>query len=343
MNEYGHTYPNDRYRLPSEVQASLNQEPKDERARLLEVWDLAEYALGEEPDEAAFRRLGSEIWQNLEAALEEENAPAVPAPEPGLRLVKAPLRLVHSRALRWVAVAASVALLIAVGTFYTQKPITVTASTGETLTHPLPDGSELTLNSGTKISYARHFGEDDRQIKLIRGEVNFDVTEGEHAFTVQTFNGTVTVLGTEFNVRAWPKEINAATEVAVEEGIVAFVAHRQSAAALTLEAGQSARLTRQSDAPIALGETYTRNALSWRDGGFKFSDHPLGTVLDELERRYNVRVKVSSNISLNTPVAILNDNPANAEEIIRDVCEYKNKCQYRAVPGGYQIMEPAAE
>ena len=343
MNEYGHTYPNDRYRLPSEVQASLNQEPKDERARLLEVWDLAEYALGEEPDEAAFRRLGSEIWQNLEAALEEENAPAVPAPEPGLRLVKAPLRLVHSRALRWVAVAASVALLIAVGTFYTQKPITVTASTGETLTHPLPDGSELTLNSGTKISYARHFGEENRQVKLVRGEVHFDVTRGAHPFTVQTFNGTVTVLGTEFNVRARPKDLDAATEVAVEKGIVRFAPRRQLTASLTLEAGQSARLDRQSNAPSALEAAYTPNALAWRNGGFKFSDHPLGTVIDELERRYDVRIKVSSNISLNTPVAILNDYAENAEEIIRDICEYNNRCQYRAVPGGYQITEPVAE
>ena len=342
MNEYGHTHPKHRYRLPPEVQASLDEEPEDERARLLEVWDLAEDALGEEPSEDAFRHMGTDIWKNLEAALEEETS-ATPATRPPLRLIKTPLHPVNTRAMRWVAAAACIALLVAVGTLYTQKPITVTASNGETLSHPLPDGSQLTLNSGTKISYARHFGEENRQVKLVRGEVHFDVTRGAHPFTVQTFNGTVTVLGTEFNVRARPKDLDAATEVAVEKGIVRFAPRRQLTASLTLEAGQSARLDRQSNAPSALEAAYTPNALAWRNGGFKFSDHPLGTVIDELERRYDVRIKVSSNISLNTPVAILNDYAENAEEIIRDICEYNNRCQYRAVPGGYQITEPVAE
>ncbi len=341
MNEYGHTHPKHRYRLPSEVQASLEQEPEDERARLLEAWDLTEYALGEEPDEATFRRLGTEIWQNLEAALEEE-APVTTAPRLRLRLVKAPLRLVNPRALRWVAAAACIALLISVGTLYTQKPITVVTSYGEITSYKLPDGSTLLLNSGTKISYARHFGEEARQVKLVRGEVAFDVTQGEHPFTVQTFNGMVTVLGTEFNVRAWPRDIDPATEVAVEEGTVQLAARHQSSASITLEAGQSARLARRSDAPSVLDEAYTLNALSWRNGGFKFPDHPLGTVVNELERRYDVRVKVSSKISLNTPVAILNDDPDDAEEIIRDICEYKGY-EYRAVPGGYQITQPDVE
>ncbi|MCH8961482.1 MAG: FecR domain-containing protein [Bacteroidetes bacterium] len=341
MNEYGYTDPKHRYRLPSELLTSLEQEPEDERAGLQEAWDFAEHALGEEPDEAAFRRLGAEIWQNLEAALEEE-APVTTAPRPRLRLVKAPLRLVNPRALRWVAAVACIALLIAVGTLYTQKPITVVASYGETTPYTLPDGSTLLLNSGTKISYARHFGEEARLVKLVRGEVAFDVTQGEHPLTVQTFNGMVTVLGTEFNVRAWPRDIDPATEVAVEEGTVQLAARHQSSASITLEAGQSARLDRQSDAPVALDEAYTLNALSWHNGGFKFPDHPLGTVVNELERRYDVRVKVSSKISLNTPVAILNDDPDDAEAIIRDICEYKGY-EYRAVPGGYQITQPDVE
>ena len=339
MNEYGYTDPKHRYRLPSELLASLEQEPEDERALLLEAWDFAEHALGEEPDEAAFRRLGAEIWQNLEATLEEE-APVTTAPM--LRLVRAPLRLVHPRALRWVAAAACIALLIAVGTFYAQKPITVVASYGETTSYTLPDGSTLLLNSGTKISYARHFGEEARQIKLVRGEVAFDVRQGEHPFTVQTFNGMVTVLGTEFNVRAWPRDIDPATEVAVEEGTVQLAALHQSSTAITLEAGQSGHLARQSNAPVALDEAYILNALSWHTGGFKFPDNPLGTVVNELERRYDVRVNVSSKISLDTPVAILNDDPADAEAIIRDICEYKGY-EYRAIPGGFLITQPDAE
>lgn len=341
MNEpYGHPQPQHRYRLPAEVQAALEQEPEEERVRLLEAWDLAAYTLGEEPDEAAFRLLGAEIWQNVEAVLEQE-APVRAAPL-RLRLVKAPLRLVQPRTLRWAALAACIALLIAVGTFYTQQPITVTAAYGDVAYHTLPDGSRLTLNSGTKISYARHFGQDERRIKLVRGEVFFDVTTGEHPFNVQTFNSAVTVLGTQFNVRAWPHDVNPATEVAVAEGTVRMTAHRYPERAVTLEAGQSARLGRQNDTPMTLDAATTENALSWRDGGFKFSGHPLGTVVDEMERRYDVRIKVSSKIPLDTPVALLTDNPLSVEEILRDICEY-NAFEYRAVPGGYQITRPAVE
>ncbi|MFB3133114.1 MAG: FecR family protein [Rhodothermales bacterium] len=341
MNKrYGHTDSEHRYRLPSEVHASLDQEPEEERARLLEVWDLAEHALGEEPDEAAFRRLGAEIWHNLEATLEQETP--VPASTPRLRLVKAPLRLVTPRALRWVGMAACIALLVTVGTLYTQQPISVVAPYGENTSYTLPDGSQLTLNSGTKISYARHFGQEARRVKLVRGEVVFDVAKGEHPFSVQTFNGTVTVLSTEFNVRAWPKDIDPATEVAVASGTVRLTSRRHPEKNVTLEAGQLARLARQSDTPVILDETNTENALSWRTGGFKFAAHPLGTVVNELERRYDVRINVSSTIPLNTPVGILADNPRSAEEIIRDLCEY-NGYEYRAVPGGYQITQPDTE
>ena len=338
MNErYGHTNPKHRYRLPAKVQAALDQEPEDERTRLLEAWDLAGYALGEEPDEATFRSLGAEIWQNLEATLEQEETAS------RLRLVKVPLRLVQTRTLRWVAMAASIALLIAVGTFYTQKPITVTAPYGETTAHTLPDGSVLTLNSGTKISYARHFGDKARHVKLVRGEVIFDVTKGEHPFNVETFNSTVTVLGTEFNVRAWPNDIDPATEVTVTEGTVRLAARRDPAATLTLETGQSARLTQQIDTPLALDTTNTQHALSWRTGGFKFASDPLGNVVKELERRYDVRIKVSSKSLLNEPVGLLTDNPLGVEEILHDLCELNSRCLYRAVPGGYEITQPDAE
>ena len=160
------------------------------------------------------------------------------------------------------------------------------------------------------------------------------MAKGEHPFSVQTFNGTVMVLGTEFNVRAWPNDIDPVTEVAVASGRVRFMSHRDPEKNVTLEAGQLARLALESDTPKILDETNTENALSWRTGGFKFASHPLGTVVNELERRYNVRINVSSTIPLNTPVGILADNPRSAEEIIRDLCEY-NGYEYRAVPAGY--------
>ena len=333
-----HTDPEHRYRLPNEVLAALQQEGDEESARLAEIWDMAGNYYGQEPDDATFQALGVEIWQNLEAVLHQETQEQ--APKPHLRLVKAPLRLLKPQPMRWVAMAACIALLIAVGIVFTDGAVSIEAPYGEQLTHELPDGSTVTLNSGTRISYAQAFGDETRQVKLVHGEVFFDVTKSEKPFSVQTFNGTVTVLGTSFNVRAWPSD--AATDVAVASGTVRVAIHDAPDQALILEAGESARLADQEDAPVALETVNTENALSWRHGSFKFSNHPLGTIIDELERRFDVRIKVSTKSLLDKPFGVLKDNPIGAEEIIRDICEL-NACQYRTIPGGFEITQSAAE
>ena len=335
-----HRNPRDRYNLPPEVSAALQQESDEDLARLSEVWDLAGNYYGEEPDDASFRALGVDIWKTLDAEIQQETLET--ASHPHLRLVKAPLRLVKPQAMRWIAAAACIALLVAVGLSMGNQAIHVKAPHGEQIAHILPDGSTLTLNSGAQISYTKSFGETARTVELTRGEVYFDVKKAPETFSVETFNGAVTVLGTKFNIRAWPTDRDAATAVAVASGTVRFEARDNPEEALILEAGESARLGSENEAPLALNTEDTENALSWRAGSFKFSNHALGTVIDELERRFDVRITVSPQELLNKPVGILIENPLGAEEIIRDICEL-DTCQYRTVPGGYEITQPATE
>ena len=145
-----------------------------------------------------------------------------------------------------------------------------------------------------------------------------------------------------------PEELDAHREALLEpvvaSGTVRFSARRDPTQSLILKAGDAARLARENIAPIALAldSVNTQNALSWRAGGFKFSDHTVGAVINELERRFDVRIKVTSKSLLNMDHGVLKDNPLGAEEIIRDICEL-NHCQYRTVPGGYEITQAAAE
>lgn len=337
-----HTDPKHRYRLPSEVLDELAHESDEERTSLIEAWDLAGSFYGEEPSDADFRQLGAEIWQNLETVLAQEE-PARQTATPYLRLVKAPLRLIKSKTLSGVAVAACITILLALGVFYLQRPVTITALNGTTIAHVLPDGSTLTLNSGTTIRYARDFGETNRQVELVDGEALFEVAKDpSKPFNITTFNGTVTVLGTTFNVRARPHDIEPATVVAVATGTVKLTPRHQENKAVILQAGQAALLTMQNQVPQALDSTDTHNALAWNSGAFKFRDHPLGTIIQEVERRFNVHIDVQSRNLLNEHFGIFNENPRGAEEILNDVCGL-NRCQYRVVPGGFEIIPPAAE
>lgn len=324
--------------LPPDLQEALAEERPEERAALEEAWRLAGRYRRSEPSDEAFAALGQEIWANLEVALAAEAvpAPATAAPErPRLRLVRAPLRRVETRVWRYSALAACLALLIAVGLWLQPGASTFTAPAGQTLAVELPDGSDVVLNSGTTLSHGAGFGEDTRTVTL-QGEAYFDVATDATPFVIEGFNGTVTVLGTEFNVRA--HEADGVMLVAVREGTVRVAPRRTPAAALVLEAGEAARLAAADAAPEPIAESGT--ALAWLDGGFKFADAPLGTVLRELERRFDVRVRVRDEALLEAPITILRENPLAAEEILRDIQEYYG-FEYRAIPEGFE-MAPSA-
>lgn len=77
----------------------------------------------------------------------------------------------------------------------------------------LPDGSLAFLNRNTSLRYDEEF--DPRSLK-VRGEVFLSVAEGETPFVVTSDYGEITVMGTEFNVKAEAEKL----EVEVEEGIV---------------------------------------------------------------------------------------------------------------------------
>lgn len=323
--------------LPEEVWDALEPERAEERAALAETWALAEHYLDHEPAEATFQKMGADIWATLEATIQEKTAEAI-APAP-LRQIQSRPRIFQLRPWHQVAMAACLALLIGVVFVLSQQPITHTAPFGETATIDLPDGSQIILNSGSTLAHQRSFGNDVRGVTL-EGEAFFSVTASETPFVVNTFNGTTTVLGTQFNVRAWKDDVEPATDVSVLEGKVRLAPQQTAQHAITLTAGESARLVAQSVTPTPLEESVD-NALAWRSGSFKLVK-PLGTVVRELERRYDLIIKVADADLLNEPVAILKENPESVEAILRDIAE-PNNYEYRAIPGGYEIKRADTE
>ena len=313
--------------LPREIRAALVLEGHVETARLAEIWNLAGSYYGQEP---RFEAEGAQIWPALEAAI----APPVPR----LRLVTAPWRA--ARPMRYAALAACIAVLLAVGITLSDTAVQVKAPQGEQIAHTLPDGTQLLLNSGTRLRYNKDFNDETRGVRLTRGEVLFDVTSSAKPFRVQTFNSTITVLGTSFSVRAWPSESDASTDVAVREGRVEISSRNAVDNALVLKAGDSARMLDSADAPVTLEAAHTEYALSWHQGGFKFSNHTVRDIMNELERRYNVRIIVRPAHLLNQRIGILLENPTGPEEIIRDICEL-TECQYRVIPDGFRISQSA--
>lgn len=147
----------------------------------------------------------------------------------------------------------------------------------------LPDGSQGWLNSGSILKYETDF-QEKRTVELI-GEAWFEVAPDEKSpFVVGTPHLDVQVLGTKFNVAAFPDE--KVTEVVLQEGKVKVNGYNGT---FTVDMKPDEKFTYNRD--LQSGTIQTVNAdqfSSWKDGLLVFRNEPLSEVLKRIGRWYNV-------------------------------------------------------
>lgn len=178
----------------------------------------------------------------------------------------------------WVSysIAASVSLLAVV--FFVFSKTTVSTQFAETKVLSLPDGSEVTLNANSELTAPRFAWIGERKVTL-KGEAFFNVTKG-NTFTVESEVGTVTVLGTSFNVNARA----SLYEVACYTGKVKV---RSNDTEVMLTQGLFTSLKEQK---LTEPELFDVNKTTWRTGDFYFEGKPLRIVFDELERQFGIEI-----------------------------------------------------
>lgn len=184
--------------------------------------------------------------------------------------------------------AAAILLLLGIGVvinYFTEKSATIVyQTTAKTEEVELPDGSIITLNKNSTISYSESFGVADRFVNL-SGEAFFDVTKDKDKhFFIVTQKAQIEVLGTSFNVRADAK--SEETEVVVSTGVVKLSTN-ETQEAITLNPG---------DKGIAMKGRVTGkvnenvNFLAWKTGKLVFEENQLDTVFETLSRIYQIDI-----------------------------------------------------
>lgn len=163
-----------------------------------------------------------------------------------------------------------------------------TAQRGQLLDVALPDGSRLTLDSGTRVEVTLY--RDRRQVRLPDGQAMFGVArDAARPFTVLAGPARVTVLGTRFAVRCRDCEGQAAVvEIEVEEGHVAVAragldGDNGAVRTARLRAGQLVRVS----GAAGLGAVAAVNPggiAPWRKGLIRFASTPLAEAVREFER-----------------------------------------------------------
>ena len=263
----------------SELQEHLSADAAaGERCKVLDqFWSRQEHGAHPSVEENLKKVLGN---LNLTSA----NAPVVP--------------LRHRR--RWVWVAAAVLVLCGVGMLiYVGRR--GAGEIGDALTLEkhnakgtksiiqLSDGSKIWLNADSKLKYPEVFRSDTREVYL-NGEAFFDVAKSPgRPFIIHLANGTVKVLGTSFNVRAYDNE--PVVETSVATGRIAFIpkyTHKKQDT-IYLAPDHKASYTFTSE-EVRTSATSSNEDKAWTEGKLIFRGMTMEQIAVALERNFGKKV-----------------------------------------------------
>jgi ferric-dicitrate binding protein FerR (iron transport regulator) len=148
----------------------------------------------------------------------------------------------------------------------------------------LSDGSEVMLNSKSSLEFPVGFHGPNRRVKL-KGEAYFQVAKNkEKPFIVEMEQGNVQVLGTSFTVNTFDDQ----SATTLFEGSVRLTSPEQ---VQLLSPGERGIIQRGI---ITVAQADTAAARGWTKGLFVFNNAPLGEVLVQLSRWYNISVDYAS-------------------------------------------------
>jgi len=216
-----------------------------------------------------------EVWANLSRQIKEP---------PHLA------RSVQKHPFYRIALAASLLLLLGITGFLRFYNKTVYTSAGQHLTLSLPDSSVIELNAQSSVKFHPYWFSFVRTITL-DGEAFFKVIPGNQ-FKVRSLKGETTVLGTSFNIYSRDNDYS----VTCFTGKVRVVSAGKSERVL-LNPNEQAYINEDGFLRF-VQEVNILEVKSWRDNMFVFTGSSILTVLQEIERQYNIKIHFKANPNL---------------------------------------------
>ena len=182
--------------------------------------------------------------------------------------------------LPWVSgIVAAASILLCVFLFQSNDQQIQLMASAEVQEFVLPDGSEVTLAPGSRLSYSE---KSPRKTQL-EGKAFFEVARDEAvSFEITSDGAFVRVLGTKFMVDAG----SSVKEVYVTEGKVLFAKSSDSEGVI-LTKDMQATLSQSDAVPVVAMESDV-NSIAWQRGSFIFDETPLKEVLETLSEHYQV-------------------------------------------------------
>lgn len=272
------------------------------------IWEIPLPNNKAEAEDAFMLHLNKIAGNNTNDFLEEQNT------------AKSSIRIIP----KWVHYAAA-SLVIVVGfTYFLFKPsfsptlVKVQPESNEISTRlgsktqvKLPDGSIVWLNGGSKLVYQKEYGKILREVSLI-GEGYFDVVKNKEVpFIINTKSIKIKVLGTIFNVKAYPEDKQ--TETSLIKGKIEVTIKNRPDNKIILSPNEKLIVENElieeqnKRKSIELIPTVSINKLKfispdssvaenqWVENKLVFRDQTFEELALMMERWYNIKLEIQSN------------------------------------------------
>ncbi|MBS7232133.1 DUF4974 domain-containing protein [Flavobacterium psychroterrae] len=194
----------------------------------------------------------------------------------------------------------------------------------------LSDGTVVSLNSGTTLKYPEQFGINSKRNVYLTGEAFFEVTKDkEHPFIVNANQVDIEVLGTKFNVSAYPE--NPTVNGTLVEGSIEMYEVENKLNAVLLKPNQMATWQNNSK-KITTKEVDPAFFSAWTKGELAFKDTPFSTIAKIIQRTYDVEI-------INENAVLARQNFTGTIKISESSVENILELLKRDTPFNYSIKE----
>lgn len=185
---------------------------------------------------------------------------------------------------------------------------------GERMQVLFQDGSKVHLNSGSRIRYPKKFGLYERKVYL-EGEAWFEVAKNKNRpFVVDLSYMDIKVLGTTFDVKAYPEE--DAIFIALETGSIELKS--KSFKSYQLRPGEKAVYDKLSGRCEVVRSHDVKLYSAWRRNVLVFKSAPLPEVMKTIARTYGVSFEIKDSIALKYTYTITTDS-TNLTTVLKEL------------------------
>lgn len=167
----------------------------------------------------------------------------------------------------------------------------------------LSDGTQVWLNAASSLTFPASFTGNLREVK-ISGEAYFEVAHNpDKPFLVKTGKLTVEVLGTDFNVSAYPDEQNISTTL-----IQGSVRVKDGAGITIIKPGEQAVVENSSEKISVVKNVNIQSVIAWKEGKFNFQEEDINSIMRKLERWYDINVYIQKDVTNEKFIGVISRN-----------------------------------